>query len=318
MLTGPSTTGSPATWFDYDGGGGTTVRFGNGTFGTLPAPGTTFQVTYRVGGGTGGNVPADTITQVVLDGNAGPVTACTNPFAASGGTDAETPQQVRDRAPEAFGAQPLRVVRPSDYEAAAQTLTWVQQAGTTFRWTGSWLTALTAANPVATEQPTVDEVISLSQLLNRQRLSGYESYVLPPRYVSVDLQITLCADPAYFAGDVEAAVLSALRPGALAGGPAAGGPITGGPITGGPVGFFDHSRWAFGDPLESSALLAAVQSVTGVAGVSLVQYRQRGAQANWVPLPETLTVAPDQILRVDDDPSRPEAGSLTVLVEGGK
>ncbi len=303
VLAGRSKAGSPMTWFDYDGGEGTTVRFGNGTFGTLPAAGTTFQLTYRVGGGTGGNLPADTINQVVMDSNAGPVTACTNPFAASGGTDAETPQQVQDRAPQAFSAEPLRVVRPSDYEAAAQTLGWVQQAGTTFRWTGSWLTALTAANPAATEQPTVDEVISLSQLLNRQRLSGYESYVLPPRYVSVDLVVSLCADPAYFAGDVESAVLSALQPGSL---------------SGGTVGFFDHSRWAFGAPLESSALLAAVQSVTGVAGVSLVQYRERGAQANWAPLPETLTVAPDQILRVDNDPSRPDAGTLTVLVQGGK
>jgi hypothetical protein len=299
----PVLTVTSTTWFDYDGGDGTTIRFGSGTFGALPAPGTTFEVTYRVGGGTDGNVPAGTITRVVMDGNAGPVTSCTNPFAATGGTDAETPQQVRDRAPQAFSAKPLRVVRASDYEAAAQTLSWVQQAGTTFRWTGSWLTALTAANPVASEQPTLDQVISLTQLLDRQRLAGYESYVLPPRYVSVDLQITLCADPQYFAGDVEAAVLSVLRPG---------------PLPGGAVGFFDHSRWSFGAPLESSALLATVQSVTGVAGVSLLQYRQRGAQSNWAPMPETVTVAADQILRVDDDPSRPEAGSLTVIVEGGK
>ncbi|HTT88806.1 MAG TPA: baseplate J/gp47 family protein [Acidimicrobiales bacterium] len=302
-LYSPVLIGQSATWFDYDGGEGATLRFGNGTFGAVPAPGTMFEVTYRVGGGSAGNVPADTITQVVMDGNSGPVTACTNPFSATGGTDAETPQQVRDRAPQAFSADPLRVVRASDYEGAAQTLAWVRQAGTSFRWTGSWLTVLTTANPVATEQPTLAEVISLTQLLNRQRLAGYESYVLPPRYVSVDLQVTLCAGPQYFAGDVEAAVLAVLRPGAL---------------PGGGVGFFDHSRWSFGDPLESSALLAAIQSVTGVAGVSLVEYRQRGAQNSWTVLPETLTVAADQILRDDDDPSRPEAGSLTVIVEGGK
>ena len=39
-------------------------------------------------------------------------------------------QQIRDRAPQAFQAKPLRVVRPSDYVAAAQSLPWVQQAGT--------------------------------------------------------------------------------------------------------------------------------------------------------------------------------------------
>ena len=107
---------------------------------------------------------------------------------------------------------------------------------------------------------------------------------------------------AAFASDVATAVVAALQPGS--------GP-------GGGAGFFDHSRWDFGQPLESSALLAAIQSCPGVAGVYQVQYRHSGA-AGWAPLPGTLTVAADQILRVDNDPSRPEAGSLQVTVEGSK
>jgi hypothetical protein len=292
-----------STWFDYDGGNGTTIRFGDGTFGSLPTPGLTFQATYRVGGGAIGNVAADAITIVPPDSVNAHVLSCTNPFPATGGTDAETPQQIRDRAPQAFAANPLRIVRPADYAAAAQTLPWVQQAGTTFRWTGSWLTVLSAADPVATEQPTPTEVGMLTDLLNRRRLAGYESYVLPPSYVSVDLQITLCANPAYFAADVEQAVLTALRPGQQ---------------PGGAVGFFDHTRWMFGAPLESSALLAAMQACTGVDGVTQVLFRQRGVQNSWAVLPDTLTVAADQILRVDDDLSRPEAGSLKVIVNGGK
>jgi uncharacterized phage protein gp47/JayE len=297
----PVWTAGNRTWFDYDGGAGTTIRFGDGSFGVLPSAGTVFSVTYRVGGGSSGNVPADTITHVVA-ATAGPVVACTNPFPATGGTDAETAQQIRDRAPQAFRV-PLRVVQAGDYEAAAQSLPWVQQAGTTFRWTGSWLTVFTAADPVATEQPTADEVGQLTDLLNRRRLAGYESYVLPPRYVSVDLNISVCGSTSYFASDIEAAVLQALRPG---------------PLPDGTVGFFDHTRWAFGQPLESSALLAAVQEVTGVQGVSSVEYRQRGVQSDWTSLPETLTIAADQILRVDDDPSRPDAGSLSVMVDGAK
>jgi hypothetical protein len=39
---------------------------------------------------------------------------------------------------------------------------------------------------------------------------------------------------------------------------------------------------------------------------------------SWVPLPETVEISPDRILRVDDDPSRPEAGSLQVTVQGGR
>ena len=45
-------------------------------------------------------------------------------------------------APEAFRAVTYRAVRPEDYAEAAERLPWVQRAGATFRWTGSWLTAV--------------------------------------------------------------------------------------------------------------------------------------------------------------------------------
>jgi hypothetical protein len=55
-----------------------------------------------------------------------------------------------------------------------------------------------------------------------------------------------------------------------------------------------------------------------VAGVVSASYRQRGAQPAWTDVPDTLAVGADQILRLDDDPSRPDAGLLTVTVEGGR
>ncbi|MGA2009418.1 MAG: baseplate J/gp47 family protein [Solirubrobacteraceae bacterium] len=295
------------TWFDYDGEG-TTIRFGDGTFGRLPEPGTVFTVTYLAGGGAVGNVPADTIVTLrsAPGGGAGPaaqINACTNPFPATGGADEETARQVVDRAPQAFRANPLRVVQPRDYVAAAQSEDWVQQAGSSFRWTGSWLTVLTAANPVGAEVPTAAQVEALSDLLNRRRLAGYESYVLTPQYVSVDLVITVAAAVSDFAADVAATVLAQLSPGTL---------------PGGATGFFDHSRWSFGQALEPSALLAAAQGAPGVVGVVGVQYRHRGSQPRWTALSGPVAVAPDRILRVDNDPSRPEAGSLRVIVQGGK
>lgn len=296
-----------AAWFDYDGEG-TTIRFGDGTFGLLPAPGTVFTVTYLAGGGSIGNVPADTIVTFRTDaapGAAPPpdITACTNPFAAAGGADEETAQQIIDRAPQAFAAEPLRVVRAADYAAAAQSEPWVRQAGTTFRWTGSWLTVFTTANPVAAEAPSVAQIEDLSDLLNRRRLAGYESYVLAPQYVSVNLRITVAASAADFAAAVASAVLARLQPG---------------PLPGGSVGFFDHSRWAFGQALDPSALVAAIQGAAGVVGVVAIQFRQRGVQPTWAPLAGPIAVPPDRILRVNNDPSRPEAGSLRVTVEGGK
>jgi Baseplate J-like protein len=292
------------TWLDYDGDGGTTIRFGDGSFGTAPLPGTSFEVLYRVGGGADGNVPADTIVSVAAGQAQGSlVAACTNPFAATGGADAETIGQVRSRAPQRFHTGQLRLVQPGDYEAAARSLPWVQEAGTTFRWTGSWLTAVTTVDPGVSEQPSAAQLQSLTTLLDGRRLAGYESYVLAPRYLSLDLEIVVVGMASAFTSDVEQAVLTRLAPGILPDGSA---------------GFFDHSRWGFGQPLESSALLAAVQGCVGVQGVSALHYRRRGIDASFLPLTETLPVASDQILRIDNDPNRPEAGSLQVTVTGSK
>ena len=300
----PVLTSNGATWFDYDGDGGTTIRFGDGTFGTSPRPGTFFSVLYRVGGGSAGNVPAGAIANVAAGpAQAALISTCTNPFPAAGGADAETNSQVCDRAPQMFRAEPLRVVLAGDYVAAAQSMPSVQQAATSFRWTGSWLTVLTCADPAGSEEPTLAQLESLTGLLDQERLAGYESYVLPPSYVAIDLKITVGAQPAYFGTDVAAAVRARLQPG---------------PLPGGAVGFFDHSLWTFGQPLESSTLLAAIQSCPGVDGVRQIRYRERGVQLNWAPLPDTLTFAPGEILRVDNDPSRPEAGSLQVTAEGSK
>jgi hypothetical protein len=71
-------------------------------------------------------------------------------------------------------------------------------------------------------------------------------------------------------------------------------------------------------PLQRSALAAAVQAVPGVEGVLSIEYRLRGVQAGFTAMPDTVTIAPDQILRADDDPSRPEAGSVAVIGVGGK
>ena len=299
----PVLTSNGTTWFDYDGDGGTTIRFGDGTFGVSPLPGTVFSVLYRVGVGSLGNVAADTVVNVAGQGHGPMISSCTNPFPAAGGADAETILQIRNRAAQMFSAEPLQVVQAGDYVAAVQSLPWVQQAATTFRWTGSWLTVLTHADPAGTEEPTIAQLESLTGLLDQRRLAGYESYVLPPSYVSIDLKITVAGKPGFFGSDVAAAVLARLQPGSLPGGPA---------------GFFDHSLWSFGEPLESSALLAAIQTCTGVDGVRQVQYREGGAQLDWAALPETLTVASGEILRIDNDPARPEAGSLQVTAEGSK
>jgi len=285
---------------DYDGDGGNSIRFGDGIFGGSPDTGDVFQVTYRVGGGAIGNVGAGTITRIEpRPSGFGWVISVTNPFSASGGADQETNQQIQRRAPQAFRAVQYRAVRPEDYVSGAETLPWVLRAGTVFRWTGSWPTIFTTADPRGTETISVSEHVDLINLLNRYRMAGYESYAPAPRYVALDLYMYVCAQAGAFRGDVEAGILKALS--SLK-------------YSDGTTGFFYTDRFSFGTPLERSRLEQAIQAVNGIAGVTSIQYRQRGVIPVSIEMGDTVAIATDQIIRVDNDPSRPERGSLHVEV----
>jgi hypothetical protein len=231
------------------------------------------------------------------------IVAATNPLPASGGADREPAERVRRLAPQAFRARTLRAVRVEDYKSAVEELPWVQRAGAAFRWTGSWLTVFASADPQGSVEVPLARHVELVNLLNRRRLAGYECYAPPARYVTLDLDVTVCALPDAFAGDVKEAVLRELSTARL---------------PDGRVGFFHPDSFTFGMPLERSRLEAAIQQAYGVAGVLAIRYRLRRRSGAMAPLPDVVTVAPDEIIRLDNDPSRPERGSLRVTVEGGK
>jgi hypothetical protein len=294
----------PAVW-EYDGDGGDSVRFGDDVFGQRPDPGTVFQVTYRTTSGAAGNVGADSITG--FDPSLGGIVlSATNPFPAVGGADEEPAELVQRRAPYAFQAVQYRAVRAPDYEAAAETLPAVQDAGTSFRWTGSWLTVFTTAEPVGGGHGgdlALADKVDLIELLDRRRLAGYESYVLDPDYVGLDVVVTLCAEDWAFRSDVSTAATAELGTGLNA----AGRP-----------GFFAPVNWTFGTALQRSALEAAVQAAVGVEGVVSVYYRRRGVTSGFVVMPGTVSIGADQVVQVWNDPDHPDRGSLSIVVGGGK
>jgi hypothetical protein len=82
--------------------------------------------------------------------------------------------------------------------------------------------------------------------------------------------------------------------------------------------FFFADRFTFGSPLYRSRLEAAIQAVPGVLGVRGITYRQRGSFTGFADLPEAVTPSTRQILRIDNDPSWPERGTIRVTVEGGR
>jgi Baseplate J-like protein len=294
-------TGSATQW-EYDGDGGDTLRFGDGTFGEAPVQGDVFDVLYRIGLGAAGNVAAGAIS-IVPPASTGYLSGVRNPFAVTSGADQETAQHIARMAPQAFRAVQYRAVLAKDYQAAAETLPWVLRAGTSFRWTGSWLTVFTTADPEGTGWATETEQIGLIDLLNRRRLAGYESYAPPPIYVSIDLEITVCVEAQVIGSDVEARILSRLADATA---------------SDGTEGFFYADCFTFGTPLYRSQLETAIQTVTGVNGVLDVQYRQRGASNVFQELPDILSLGSMQILRVENNPDYPERGTIRVFAEGGR
>ncbi len=288
--------GTPGN-YDMAGDGGESIRFGDGAFGISPNPGDVFSVLYRVGAGAAGNVAPDGIC-AVAPGYAGIVTSARNPFAATGGADAQSNTHIRNMAPYAFQATQFRDVRPEDYVASAESLDWVYRAGCAFRWTGSWLTAFTVADPEATDLVTETQKLALVELLNRRRLAGYESYVPPAVYVSLDLVIDICVVATATGPNIEAAVLAALNTAS--------------------TGFFFADRFTFGTPLYRSVLEATIQAVPGVNGILRIRYRRRGVTLGFKKLPDVFTPPPNAILRIENNPDFPERGTLKVIAEGGQ
>jgi hypothetical protein len=288
--------GTPSN-YDMDGDGGESIRFGDGVFGLPPNPGDVFSVLYRVGAGAAGNVAPDGVS-AVTPAYAGIVTSARNPFAATGGADAESNAHIRNIAPYAFQATQFRDVQPGDYVASAETLPWVYRAGCAFRWSGSWLTAFTVADPEGTDAVTEQQKLGLVELLNRRRLAGYESYVPPAVYISLDLVIDICVAATAIGPNIEAAVLSALNTTS--------------------TGFFFADRFTFGTPLYRSVLEATIQAVPGVNGILRIRYRQRGVTLGFKKLPDVFAPPPNAILRIENNPDFPERGTLKVIAEGGQ
>lgn len=286
---------------DYATGSGYSVRFGDGEFGRVPAEGDVYRVRYRTGPGSRANLPADTVT-LLDDPNPPPsipwptltaiADAVTNPFPITDGLNPETLEVIKQLAPEAFKAEPLRAVRDEDYrEIAERLLPWVQRAGATARWTGSWLTEFATADPLGSFVLSPERREELENTLDCVRQVGREVYVRDPDYLDLDLEIKICVAPSAYPGQVEERVLDALT---------------------GKDGFFQPDNFTFGTPLRRSALEATIQHVPGVRGVEEMCLRVRGSRELEPFLDMSLEVGDHQILRLQNDKRFPERGSLRI------
>jgi hypothetical protein len=285
---------------EIDSDGMAYLRFGDDLLGRRPDSGTQFTATYRVGNGVAGNVGAESITHIVTGLAA--VSLVRNPLPAQGGIEPESIEHVRQRAPAAFRTQE-RAVTEADYAEVTERDRRVQRAAATFRWTGSWHTVFLTVDRFG-GLPVDDKFeISIRQSVERYRMAGYDLEVDAPQFVSLEIEMHVCAKPDYFRSDVKAALLQIFSNQIL---------------PDGQPGIFHPDNFTFGQTVYLSPLYAAAQSIAGVASVQITIF-QRQEQPDPKPLQDGfLPMGRLEIARCDNDPNFAERSVFRLTVGGGK
>lgn len=276
------------------------LRFGDGTYGAAPQTRAAFTATYRTGNGSAGNIGRDSLAHILMAGSAG-ITSVRNPLAAAGGTDPETMQHIVQVAPFAFQSQ-MRCVTAADYGMQAAKLNGVTQALDTMRWTGSWYSAFVSA---ASNGPwTTTLAAQVKADLNKLRMMGVDLVVEKAVFVGLNIGLEICVKPGFFRGDVYAALWKLL--------------VTGDACSG-LLGLLSGTNFQFGQTVYASPIIAAAQSVAGVASVRLAAFARmdRPQPAKAAP-PMQLQMAVAEIPCCDNDPNHADRGSLTLTMDGGK
>ena len=280
--------------------GAVRVRFGDDQHARRPAPGTAFVAHYRVGNGGAGNVGADSITHIVT---ADPgVRGVRNPLPARGGSEPESIEAVRQRAPYDFRQQE-RAVTEADYAEVTERLDGVQSAAGTFRWTGSWHTAFVTVDRVG--GLLVDEEFSdgLRAHVEQYRMAGQDVEVDAPSFVPLEIEMQVCVAPDYFRSDVKAELMQLFSSRVLRDGSS---------------GVFHPDNFSFGETVYLSRIYAAAQSVPGVQSAHVTTFRRLG-RADPAPLEEgRLAMGRLEIARLDNEPGFPGRGVFRLTLGGGK
>lgn len=294
---------------EIEADGSAWLRFGDGEFGRHPAAGTLFEATLRLGNGSAGNLgagirPAESPLFHLASVEAPPVEAVWNPLPARGGVEPESIESVRQRAPSAIAGDIQRAVTPADYALLAQREdASVQRAAASLRWTGSWRTVFLTADRYggADVDPGFED--ALIARLEPYRLAGHDLEVDAPRYVPLELALTVCVKPDHQRSHVEAALRAQLGSRLL---------------PDGRRGVFHPDQLSFGQTLYLSPVQAAALGVEGVDSIVVERFRRQGQPATDGAAAGCLHFARNEIPRLDDDRNYPDRGALALTLTGGK
>jgi hypothetical protein len=277
------------------------LRFGDGVLGKPPAAGSTFTANYRIGNGQIGNIGAETLTRLVehVDG----ISSVRNPMPAVGGVEAETMEEVRLYAPQAFRVQD-RAVTEADYAEVTERHPEVQKAAARFRWTGSWYTVFITIDrkgglPIKADVEFQQEI---RRHVDRYRLAGYDIQFNEPNYVPLKIKLQVCAKPGYFRGNIKKNLTRVFSNQIL---------------SADQRGFFHPDNFTFGQPLYLSRIYQAALDLPGIDSVKVIEFRRLRETAGDEIQAGVLAVQDMEIIQLDNDPNFPENGRIEFDVQGG-
>ena len=230
------------------------------------------------------------------------ITKVRNILPAQGGTEKESMQVVRRKAPFAFRTQE-RAVTEADYAEVTERQPSVQKAQATFRWTGSWHTVF-----ITVDRKTglaIDDKFSSDIRLSveKYRMAGHDLNVDSPHFVPLEISMFVCVKPQHFRSDVKQALLTRFSAYEL---------------PDGNRGVFHPDNFTFGETIYLSPLYEAAQSIPGVESVQITQF-QRLHQDNIEALKAgQLTLDRLEIAQLSNDPNFRERGTFKLTLGGGK
>jgi len=260
------------------------VTFGDGRRGQIAvADAQIIASRYRVGGGDIGNVAAGTISKI--KGRISGVAGVENIRAAHDGSDAETMENVKLRAPhdlrtlkravsaEDFADIALQTPGVKIHRAYAIARRAISPAGAMVEKDGAVTLVVLPNNKEATPQPSEAQLRAICEWMEPHRLITTELHITGPKYskiTSLRLRVSVRAgfDLTAVSEGVYQALLGFLHP---------------------IIGGSDGTGWPMGDDIYIADLYERVLAVVGVRRASALQITVDGISAYWtdiISLPE--------------------------------
>ncbi len=230
------------------------VRFGDGTNGSIPPAGRTIVVSYSSGGGVRGNVPPAKITEVRAA--VAYLKSVTNPISASGGADVEVASDVLVRGPQHLRNRD-RAVAPLDVEWLAREASPAVARARCLPITGptghaerGWITVVVvpfAVEPMPSPSPELRRDV-LEHLAARVPATvASRVRVVNAEFVAVGVRAEIVPVESASAAALEEALRKKLNDFLH-------------PVSGGPRG----NGWEFGETVHLSQIAALIEGTAGV------------------------------------------------------